>query len=56
MIGAFGERYLLTLKAGTFRSFQVLGTNASDAELARFERHASTTCRSEQVDEFEYAD
>ncbi len=56
MIGAFGERYLLTLKAGTFRSFQVLGTNASDAELARFERHASTTRRSEQVDEFEYAD
>ena len=38
------------------RSFQVLGTNASDAELARFERHASTTRRSEQVDEFEYAD
>ena len=56
MVGAFGERYLLTLKAGKFRSFQGLGTEASDAELARFKQHASSARRNEQVDDFEYAD
>ena len=56
MVGAFGERYLLTLKAGKFRSFQGLGTEASDAELARFKQHASSARRNEQDDDFEYAD
>ena len=55
-IGDFGERYLLTLTAGKFRSFEVLGTNASDAALARFGHQISMARRNEQADVFEYED
>jgi hypothetical protein len=46
-VGSFGEQYLLTLEAGTFRAFLPLGTSESNTVLEHYSRKATTQRRRE---------